>query len=155
MSSASWCMSSRRRHGTAGLATVPCRSVTYAAAWAPTSASSNSICLENMEPGLAASKPEASTNGDRLAAPRGGDLALVEALRELLNHVPGRSQPAETDAERAVAAELHDLLLGEVLAEVVVDGLVDREVIGRQELAVADGGLLGGAQVRRLIGLLE
>ena len=30
-------MSSRRRHGTAGLATVPCRSVTYAAAWAPTS----------------------------------------------------------------------------------------------------------------------
>src|SRR5437764_7844445 len=98
-------MSSRRRHGTAGLATVPSRSVTYAAAWAPTSASSNSICLENTDPGLASSKLEASANGDRLAAPGRGDLALVEPIRELLDHVPGCSKPAEADAEGAVGAE--------------------------------------------------
>src|SRR5215216_4851340 len=115
----------------------------YAAASAPTSASSKSTC------------PGKSANRDRLAAPRSGELALVEPRRELLDHVPRCTESPEADAERAVAAEFDDLLLGEVLAQVVVDRVVDREVIGREELAVADRRALGLAEVRRFVGLLE
>ena len=44
-----------------------------------------------------------SPKGDRLAAPRGGALAVVEAVRQLLDHVPRRPEPAEADAEGAVS----------------------------------------------------
>ena len=74
---------------------------------------------------------------------------------QVVDHGPGCGQATDADVERAVEPDLDELALGEVLPEIVVDRVVDREVVGREQIGVAERGAFGGREVFRLLGSFE
>ena len=71
----------------------------------------------------------------------------------MTSHVAAR-RPTP-DVERAVEPDLDELALGEVLAEIVVDRVVDREVVGGEQVGEAERGAFGVGEVFGLGRALE
>src|SRR5690606_19531428 len=98
-----------------------------------------------------------SAHHHRLPAPgsdgRAGSLAV--GVGEFLHHVPHRAEAAKAHAERDPDAELHQLGLGKVAAQLGEGGVVDTQMVGGEMVGVAQGGLFRLAEVRRLQGLVE
>ena len=74
---------------------------------------------------------------------------LIAALlgRWFITDIPGRREPSDSQGDGAVQAELHELVLAEVRAQIVVDRVVDGKVVGREQLGETQGGPLGGREV--------
>jgi hypothetical protein len=62
------------------------------------------------------------------------DALVLEALRQFLEHVERGGEAPEADEEGQRHAELDDLALGEVLLQVVVFRIADREVVVREQV---------------------
>ncbi len=85
---------------------------------------------------------------DRLLIPwRWRVTFALERKRKFLHHMIGRRQAAKTNEERGLHAEFNDLRFGEVLAQLVVNAVVDTKMVGGQQFAVVNRRLLSLGQI--------
>jgi hypothetical protein len=69
--------------------------------------------------------------------------------------VPGRGKAPNSHEETDLKAQLDDLPLGEELAELGVQRVVNREMVGRKEICVSQRDALGIAEILSLVWLLK
>lgn len=66
--------------------------------------------------------------------------------------MPGRGKPAETYTQRTVQSERDQLVLGEMHAQIGVDVIADREMIGREQIGEPQRAAFGIREVGRVRG---
>ena len=91
-------------------------------------------------------------HNERLSTPRGHALVVraAKAIGQIVAHIPGGSEPPDSHIQRAVQPDLDELAFGEVPTKVVVDGVVDGEMVGRDQVGEAQRGSFGIGEIARL-----